>query len=565
MVKKLMKLSGKPYIRCTLAVLLTLVVLWAASLSWLTRNIVVSFISDSVKNIEYQVFYTEDKKQSFNAEQSVRKNVNSGKQEVKIVLPVKKIVRFRLDFGHYPRKVTVERLKIKGNSSVYPAFRDFSFNHIKKHKIKDDMLIVEADSDDPFITYKRTLDLKAKWQIDWCLLIVLTIFPFLLFYKLIQYLTEYKVIKNYSRIDIVFLALFFALLFLPMLNISKSTASEQENRVLASKPHLLHHNHKINVQYGALFEKWYNDHFMGRKQFIKLYNGIKMFLEYGVGNDKILVGKDGWLFFKPNNGLANYANKTELSETELRNGLSYLRHIDNWCKKNNKKFYYFIAPDKHRIYGEHYRFVKKVRSDEFGLAEQFVRYIRKNSDIKVIYPRKELLKRKNEGFMYYKDDTHWSPLGGYYGYIELMKKINDDFQIIPIEVKSWQKRAVEHHGSDLLKMLNGKNTEKEKVMYEIPQYTQKAKCSYKDKYHVKKLGEIECRNDDNKYSAFILRDSFFNTIIPYLADSFKNVRMEWKDGLDKKDLADIEQNYDIIILENVERYTPRIFKQKFTN
>lgn len=144
-----------------------------------------------------------------------------------------------------------------------------------------------------------------------------------------------------------------------------------------------------------------------------------------------------------------------------------------------------------------------------------------------------------------------------------MDEINKDFEITPVEVTSWQKRIVEHHGSDLLKMLNRRN--KEKVMYDIPQYSQKAKCTYKDKYHVKKLGEVKCQNADNKYSAYILRDSFFNTIIPYLSDSFKNIRMEWKNNPDKKDLADIEQNYDILILENVERFTPRIFEQKFTN
>ena len=562
MIKKLMKLSDKAYISCTLAMLLTIAVLWGSSLSWMSRHIVVSFISNSVKNIEYQIFYTEDKKQSFNSEQSVRKIVKSGTREVEIVLPVKKIVRFRFDFGHYPKKVTIERLKIRGNSSVRPEFRDFSFNHIEKHKIKGNKLIIETDSDDPFITYKKSLDLRARLQIDWCLFIVLSVFPFLLFYKLLQYLAEYKIIKNYSRVDIIFLALFFAMLFLPMLNISKSTASEQENRVLAPKPHLLHHNHKVNVQYGSAFERWYNDHFMGRREFIGLYRNVRMFLEPNGGNDRILVGKDGWLFFKPNNGFENFANKTQLSKTELKNGLAYLQNIDDWCKKHNKKFYYFIAPDKHRIYGENYRLIKKTRSDKFGLAEQFVKYIRKNSDIKVIYPREKLLEHKKDGLMYFKDDTHWSALGGYYGYLELMNEIGKDFKIAPIEVTSWQKKVVQHHGSDLLKMLNKNN--KEKVMYEIPQYSQKSKCSYKDKYHVKKLGEVICQNTDNKFSIYILRDSFFNTIIPYLADSFKDVRMEWKNSLGKKDLVDIEQNYDILVLENVERFTPRIFKQKFT-
>ncbi|MBR1601149.1 MAG: hypothetical protein IJ677_06170, partial [Alphaproteobacteria bacterium] len=427
-MKKILKILSKPYIRCITAILLTVSMLWLSSSLWFDRCVTIAFTSDSVKNIEYQVFYTEEQNKSFSANNSVRKNIKSGNQRVEIVLPITKIVRFRLDFGHYPQNVTISELKLRGNTSVRPELENFSFNHIKKHKISANRLTVEANTDDPFIIYKKSLNLKAQTKVDWCLFIILTVFPFLVFYKLLHYLSEYKVVQKKSIIDIIFLSVFFTLLFIPMLNISKSETSVQENRVLAPKPHFLHHNYKINLQYGSLFDKWYNDRFTGRKELIKLYNKIKMLLEFGEGSDKILVGKDGWLFFKPNNGLANFANKTELSEIELKSGLTYLQSIENWCKKHNKKFYYFIAPDKHRIYGENYRFVKKVRSDEFGLAEQFVKYIRKNSDIKVIYPRKELLEHKKEGFLYYKDDTHWSPLGGYYGYKELMKIIEDDFK-----------------------------------------------------------------------------------------------------------------------------------------
>jgi hypothetical protein len=100
MIKQLLKVSHKPYIRCLLSAILTIVVLCFSYQSWLSRDIVVSFTANSVKNIEYQIFYTADKKQSFNANQSVRKNVKSGKQKVEMVLPITKVAKFCFDFVH---------------------------------------------------------------------------------------------------------------------------------------------------------------------------------------------------------------------------------------------------------------------------------------------------------------------------------------------------------------------------------------------------------------------------------------------------------------------------------
>ena len=63
--------------------------------------------------------------------------------------------------------------------------------------------------------------------------VILVTSYFLFTYKLGKYLSRFKIEEHHSRIDIVFLTVFFILLFVPMLHISDAEKSEQENRMLA--------------------------------------------------------------------------------------------------------------------------------------------------------------------------------------------------------------------------------------------------------------------------------------------------------------------------------------------
>ena len=61
----------------------------------------------------------------------------------------------------------------------------------------------------------------------------------------------------------------------------------------------------------------------------------------------------------------------------------------------------------------------------------------------------------------------------------------------------------------------------------------------------------------------MLRDSFTTSLLPYLNSTFKNNYFHWRYNITKEDLNFIKKNADIVILENVERLTPRIFEQEF--
>lgn len=545
-----------------LTIIFTVLAIWFSKNLFISHCIEVSATVNTNKNIELQLFYTENSEENFNEKQSVKKNISSGTTNLKIVLPAQHISKFRFDFGSNPGKVILKKLIFHGKKDIILNFEKLKFHEINTHKIYKEEIEIVSNQRDPFIIFNETLNINQGHKVDWCIFLILLCAYLFVFSKGIDYLAKFKNFEKYSRIDIVFLASFFALLFIPMLNISDAVESEQENRVLAIKPHLFQDG-KLDRNFGTKFDSWFNDRFLGRDLITFAYQYLKYAVAPLAGNDKILVGKDGWYFYKPDRSLENFANKVILSETDLENGLNYLKNIDSWCKEHNKNFYYIIIPDKHRIYGEQYRLVNKLRSDKFGIAEQFIDYIQQHSDIKVLYLKDEMLKRKEKGLVYFKQDSHWSDLGAYYGYNAIIGELKKDYNLNAIKVTEWYDATGTI--SDLIFMLAPQKIASTDKIYKRPVYQTKTECKYLTKYGHKDLGEVFCNNKKNQYNIFVLRDSFFNWLTPYFSDTFNKTKLVWKYNIEREDVEDIDSNYDIVILENVERFIPKILQQKFPN
>ena len=384
------------------------------------------------------------------------------------------------------------------------------------------------------------------------------VLAFLLAYKIVNYLAGFKLLHNNSRIDIVFLSIFFIFLYIPMSYISKEETSPNENRVLAKYPSLLG-NEGINTRFGKKFENWFNDRFYGRRFMLSAEDKIRGFMEPHRGNKKVMVGKEGWLFYKGGNSINNFANKSQLSLHQLEKGTEYLTAINNWCKAHNKKFYYVLVPDKHRIYGEYVQYIQKIRPDSKSMDNQWVNYLRQHSDVNVIYLYDVLMRHKGKDLLYWKEDTHWNYYGGYIGYQEIMKAIAKDNNIKPYKVIKWQDEK--NSPIDLSKMYSYGYRDRE-VKYKEPVMTDKSStCESIAEENVQNT--VLCHNPHKKLKAFILRDSFSVALIPYYAETFGTVKLVWRYDITSENLDDIAANYDIVILENVARFTPKILSKTF--
>ena len=89
---------------------------------------------------------------------------------------------------------------------------------------------------------------RAGIKFDAMMFIIIVILGYLLSFRLTSYLAEFKLEKNYSRIDIVFLAVCALLMYLPMSHISNSKKSDVENRNLAVWKPLITQKGEINYK-----------------------------------------------------------------------------------------------------------------------------------------------------------------------------------------------------------------------------------------------------------------------------------------------------------------------------
>ena len=417
-----------------------------------------------------------------------------------------------------------------------------------KLKIDGDRLIIYPESETVSLIYNKPVDLKSSTKFDIKVLIVITVLSFLLSYKLTSYLADFKTLNNASRMDIVFLFIFFILLFIPMSHIdTQSETSEKENRTLAKYEPFIK-DKMINFDYGNDFEKWFNDRFAGRSSTIKIFGSVKYKLNSNYNDKFMLKGKDDWLFLSLNNSEKNYLNLDKFSKEDLQKAVDYLVSIDKYCKKHNKKFILVICPDKNKIYGEYYPdlYLKNI-SDTKSRANQLIAELKKNN-VDVLYLYEVMQNNKNNKYnslLYYKNDTHWNHYGAYLGYIELLKKIG----IKPVSVTFNEKEI--HENGDLNRRYSFVKKEKEEYLYpKIQKPT--AQCTKKSNpKHDLTSGheDVICKADNKNPKVVFYRDSFTGALLPYLQESFKTSKYYWTNQVRKSEIEDS----DIVVIERVER------------
>ncbi|MBR5599186.1 MAG: hypothetical protein IKW39_04010 [Alphaproteobacteria bacterium] len=305
--------------------------------------------------------------------------------------------------------------------------------------------------------------------------------------------------------------------------------------------------------YGANFEKWFNDRFFGRDWLLSI-NSYAFDVLRTHGNDKVLIGKDGWLFYKGDNSLRNFQNLDLFTDKELKNAVKYLTDINEWAKANGKQFYYMICPDKNKIYSEYLPYVNQINPDSKSRANQLIKYLQENTDVKVIYPYEALHKAKENGLLYRKNDTHWNSLGAYIGYMELMSSIIKDIEVNIYKYDKTENKQILK--GDLTNMI--KNVAEETSFYNLPMIENESKCNGEDK----KSKDMKCINSNKKFKVFILRDSFTTSLAPYLNNTFNEVNYRWRHNIKKEDFNNLKKA-DIIILEQVERYVIKLKNLSF--
>jgi len=249
---------------------------------------------------------------------------------------------------------------------------------------------------------------------------IILICGYLLSLKLTEYLADFKTLKNQSRIEIIFLTIFFTMLFVPMSHIDRvTTRSGTENRNLAEYKPLFEKGYKINYNFGNDFNNWFNDRFYLRKNLIHfqkyiLYYTFSHFVKCSSGK-----GID-----KHNDFL--YCERYIYSKVVLDKSFNALKKFNKFCVENNIKLYTIIVPEKEQVY--------MLPKTKRLINDHIKEYINKKkySQLNIIYPVEELKKASDNQYMYFKTEHHWTDDGAFIGYLTIMDEIKKAYPFVKI-------------------------------------------------------------------------------------------------------------------------------------
>ncbi|MCK9476403.1 MAG: hypothetical protein M0R46_10805 [Candidatus Muirbacterium halophilum] len=349
---------------------------------------------------------------------------------------------------------------------------------------------------------------------------------------------------NFKIFEIIFVLFIIILCFLPGIgifffeeNLSFEKREKTDFRTIINKG-------IFRKDIFSDIEIYFSDNFYLRKKIIDRYSKIN-YRCFGMPPvDKVLIGEDGWLFYKHENIVKSYKNLNILDENELLLYKEKFNDFYNKLKENDTYFYFFLTPNKSSIYNEYMpSYIKKV--NDISRAEQMSQNLSSNYFLDLT---KEIKFNKKMGLMYYKNDTHWNNLGGFIGFLKFYntffvrdfgyKTLNiDDFSIKQINV---------FRNGDLDSML-GQENEKETIDFDI---------KYSDNVFITKKIDgdkhfITRNTNGKKLKVLIYRDSFFCYIYELFSKTFFEVEYISSHIIDLDFIK--KNNYDIVIVQCVER------------
>ena len=319
-----------------------------------------------------------------------------------------------------------------------------------------------------------------------------------------------------------------------------------ENRTLTEKP--VFNIYTINT-FSKEYESYFNDHIPFRNIIININSKIKYFCFHDSPNNNVVIGENNWLYLKDE--IDSYKKINVYNEKTLVTAAKYFNDISNYCTKNGAQLIIFIPPDKASIYPENVPDYVKVCNFPKNRAEVFAEYINKNTNVKVIYPKQELLEAKKLIMedIYYTYDSHWNRIGAYIGTKALVKEMGitlPDLSEVTISLN-------DNISYSLAGMLGIKDIMTNEKDYELSGYNNQSEPSIN--YVDDGLGNDVITSSDapkSESQVLILRDSFFTAMEPYISTCFKSIHAPHYNLCYSPEMIK-EESPDYVVIEIVER------------
>lgn len=298
-------------------------------------------------------------------------------------------------------------------------------------------------------------------------------------------------------------------------------------------------------------ENFLIDNMPYKNEMVLLNKKIDLTIFHDLYDEKVMVGKNDWLFYKADNCIMDYRGAGIISEEKLQNYVSIVQRLESQYAQQGRELYIMITPNKEEIYGDLYLPDRIQVKNEMSRADKIVQYLRDNTDVRVIYPKDTLLEARNRGYtVWCKYDTHWNALGAFIGSHELMGE--DSLKIIG-EICIQEEGT---RGGDLANMIGMGNIYCDDINYVICDYKPDVEVDEVDNIPQPNLNYRKTRSDAiNQKSIMIIGDSFTNAMEPFISANYsKAVYVHRSNYRNFEEDLIMREEPDIIVFQCAERF-----------
>ena len=253
---------------------------------------------------------------------------------------------------------------------------------------------------------------------------------------------------------------------------------------------------------------------------------------------RIVLSRSGWLFWTDGGEtdpatMANFRGKLRFTDAEVREAERNLLAMHDTLSACNVRVLAAMAPNKQSVYGE--RLSGNEEAVETELDDLLPRLdLHARSLLLDLRPQLRAAKAEHPDLpLYYKTDTHWNLLGGYYGYKAIMAELAKTMPIANLQLTSpdrYQITATSRPPGDLALMLGA--------------------SSWFTDAEVEVRPAFDAAAPPKADRLFILGDLFSEALIPYFKAHFSTVQYRRFSSPPESE----SDKPSVVLFEFVERY-----------
>ena len=292
-----------------------------------------------------------------------------------------------------------------------------------------------------------------------------------------------------------------------------------ENRELAKLPQLETEG-KWNTYFLQELGAYFEDHFAFRPLLVAIDANIQSRVFQVSNVDTVTVGEDGWLYYTAS--MEDYLGKSPLSPRGISNAAHNLALMQQYVESRGAAFLFAAAPNKNSLYGEH---MPNYLKQEGKITRQWDLLKPELEKYGVSYVDLFSLFEGQEEVLYLKRDSHWNQKGAMLAYRAMMEKLDLEHETYETVTSIREKKTY----GDLSRMLYPLGSDKKWDGFSFLKAEPEWDYSYQKENAFQYLTDtesveeawIETKSQEGEKTLLMFRDSFGNTLLPFMANAFE--------------------------------------------